>query len=177
MTKALERGPAPVARRYRAWQQGSGPLNEGKMLQYSATILPGRPMPLNQPAHKPLAGSSAGDGCVTDAAGVWALMASSRAEPPPTRLMSPKVWCLAPDCGRRLAGDGYGTGAAGVGALPASSSDRRPEQSPPPTGFRSTSSAPGGRRSARRSRPSRGGRACRRGLRSCGPSPSHHGRA
>ncbi len=54
-------------------------------------------------------------------------------KPPPTGLMSPRISCLAPDCGRRLAGDGYGADAADVLALPALSSDRRPEQSPPPT--------------------------------------------
>ncbi len=126
--RLLERGPAPVARLYRAWQQASGPLNEGKMLQYSATILLGRSMPLNQPAHEPVAGSSAGDGGVTGAAGVWALLAS----PPASRLpQSDVAQGLVPGTrpvGGSSAGDGYGTSAAGAWALLASSSDRRPQQ-------------------------------------------------
>ncbi len=72
----------------------------------------------------------AGDGDGTGAAGVWALLASSPAEPPPTGLMLFWISCLASDCGRRLAGDSDGTGAAGVWALLTSS-----PAEPPPTGL------------------------------------------
>ncbi len=74
----------------------------------------------------------AGDSYVSGAAGVWALLASSPAEPPPTGLMSPRILYLTLDCGRRLAGDGCVSGAAGVWALLASS-----PAEPPPTGLMS----------------------------------------
>ena len=85
------------------------------------TISPDQPWP-SAFAARPVGGSSAGDGCGTGAAGVLGLLASSRAELPPT--MFGEIQDLGPGprpVGGGSAGDGFGTSAAGVLGLLASS--------------------------------------------------------